>query len=131
MKAKLKKAAICFVMAFALLAGMVPMQAHAADPFWGAKYHNSNTKTTNVYINVNRTVTNYTVKTWDFNGDAWFEVKVYNPNGTNVSSNITHINQNEEVPYQLLTNGTVTGTYRVEFKLVYGSGAGWLGTWIY
>lgn len=127
----IKKSTICLAIIFALLVGMVPIRAHAADPFWGATYRNSNVNSFDIYVDVNRSVSRYTLKTWDFTGDVFIEAVVYNPNGVRVSSNVTYINKNEEVAYQLLTNGSVNGKYRVHCTVLHGSGAGWVGAWIY
>ncbi len=131
MKAKLKKTTICLVMALAILFGMAPMQTHAADPFWGAKYLEQQYGSFEIPINVNRPITRYTVKTWDFSGDVLLHVQVYNPKGTLVSSYPTSIRANQEVPDQAIYSGGVMGTYKVKVYIVKYTGPGWVGTWLY
>lgn len=131
MKAKLRKSTICFVMALAILFSMAPMQTHAAGPFWGASHLNAGTRSFEIPIDVNRPITRYTIKTWDFSGVVSLEVRVYNPKGNLVSSQVTYVHTNEEVPDQKIFSGGVMGTYKVTCTVRSCSGSGWVGAWLY
>lgn len=131
---KLKKAIICFVMTLALLASTVSVRAinsEAAAPFWGAAYCNPGVESVDVKVDVTRSVSRITVKTWDFTGDIVLGIDVYDSNGKAISSMPIMIGANEEKGNISIASTKATGTYTLRCYVISGNAGGWIGAWIY
>ncbi len=131
---KLKKATICLMMSLVVLAASfaaTSVTAQAADPFWGAAYHDPGTDHFTVKIDVTSRVSKIVIKTWDFTGNVSIGIDIFDSNGTQLTDLPVIIGQNKTTdPISIRTTGA-TGTYRLECYMITGDAGGWMGAWVY
>ncbi|MCI8352799.1 MAG: hypothetical protein HFJ58_04285 [Clostridia bacterium] len=131
---KLNKATICIMMALVILTASfatTSMTARAADPFWGAAYHNPGTDHFTVKIDVTSRVSKIVIKTWDFTGDVSIGIDIFDSNGTQLTELPVIIGQNKTTdPISIRSTGA-KGTYRLECYIISGNAGGWVGAWVY
>ncbi len=129
---RLKKATICVTMALVILVASfatTAMTAEAADPFWNCAYLDPGKDEVTFYIDINRTIRNATLKSWDFSSDVSFLVSIYSPSGSLLQSNV-FFGSNDELPGKI-TPCYASGKCKVVFKVISGDAGGWVGAWLY
>lgn len=129
---KLRKATICAMMTLVILAASfetTAMTAQAADPFWNCAYLDPGKEEVTFYIDINRTIKNATLKSWDFSSDTTFLVSIYSPSGAELQTNVL-FGSNDELPGRIVPC-YASGKCKVVFKRITGNAGGWVGAWLY